>query len=321
MMFQSSPPVASMRKSLLRAAPMLAAGFALALLAACSHKSNAVGEAKFPVPANVAKGSPDVNSVPTEVPTPPDTKEQRADVLAGLVADRQNARHSDQPARTLPVAVRPLSDTPPAQTAELTTPPKPEAARAAVVARLETPPPTRPAEADGAAKGSGNSNTNSGSGDSAASTPAPAAQAQGPAPTRNAAAMIGPRPLQAAAQSSSGDEGDSVAQSALPVSYGEFRPLTDFDSTRNGLSHLMASIQIPSAGLTVSERSTLSEAALKQNQTHGVFRVIGRGSNPQAGRDKAITVCRELERLGVAADQIFAGFEVGNGPTEVFLHY
>ena len=42
-------------------------------------------------------------------PTPPSTKDERGKAIEGLIADRENARHSDQAGcRPLPVAVRPL---------------------------------------------------------------------------------------------------------------------------------------------------------------------------------------------------------------------
>jgi hypothetical protein len=90
------------------------------------------GNSRFAAPAAAAKGTPDLNTVPTEVPQPRSTKEDRDLALAGLVADRVNARYSEQTGRTQPVAVRPLIDSP-------------EAARTDAEARLDTPAPERPA--------------------------------------------------------------------------------------------------------------------------------------------------------------------------------
>jgi soluble P-type ATPase len=52
-----------------------------------------------------------------------------------------------------------------------------------------------------------------------------------------------------------------------------------------------------------------------------VVRVIGHGPTKTSSADRATTVARELERLGVPRDQIFTGSETASGPTEVFVHY
>ncbi len=93
----------------------------------------APGISRFAPPANVATGSPDLKTVPTEAPKPRSTKEERDQALAGLVADRVNARYNDQTGRTQPVAVRPFVDTP-------------EATRTDAVARIDAPAPERPTE-------------------------------------------------------------------------------------------------------------------------------------------------------------------------------
>ena len=87
---------------------------------------------KFKAPTETAASTPDINTVPTTAPTP-SSKEDRSKLVTGLVADRNNARYADQGGRTLPVAVRPLTDTP--------------AAQDSAVARLDNPAPERPAEA------------------------------------------------------------------------------------------------------------------------------------------------------------------------------
>jgi len=86
---------------------------------------------RFAAPAAAAKGTPDINSVPTEAPAARSSQAERDKAIQGLIADRTNARYSEQGGRTMPVAVRPLVDTP-------------EAARADAVARLDAPPPPRP---------------------------------------------------------------------------------------------------------------------------------------------------------------------------------
>jgi hypothetical protein len=174
----------------------------------------------------------------------------------------------------------------------------------AAAARVPTPPPPRPADADGAA------------------SDAPPAVPPAPTP-RNVATLVGPRRAPSPSLRPSDDEDDSGADAgAVPIGVGsDFRSLAEFDSTIYGPSHLAAELTLPSGNLTVSERRQLSDAALKQTQSKAVVRVIGHGADPKSARDKAISVSRELERLGVPSDQIFVGFEVSNGPTEVYLHY
>jgi hypothetical protein len=258
---------------------------------------------KFPVPATTAQGSPDINSVPTQTPTAPSTPDERSKVMAGLVADRTNARYSDQPARTMPVAVRPLSDAPP----------PPVVISAAAVERLDATPPARPADAG-----------------SATGTPAPPTDAVGPSgpSPRSVAALVGPRRVAPIGPSSSSDDDDAApaagpgAKAAPRPQLGNgFRTLTEFDSTIYGAGHLLATLDFPAGSLSASERTELGAAAAKQQQTRGVVRVIGHGPTKTSSADRATTVARELERLGVPRDQIFTGSETASGPTVVFVHY
>lgn len=299
MLFTFSPR-ASRRSKSFRASLAALACVTAVTLAACSHGDAAApgqpAEApRFPEPTNSAQGTPDINSVPTETPTPPSTKDERSQIMAGLVADRANARYSDQPARTMPVAVRPLSDAPPAVSTT-------------AVAKLDDAPPARPAEA---------------------ANPAPpqadAIGPSGPAP-RSVAAMVGPRRV-APTGPGAGDEdngaaaGPGATRASLPQTGTGFRTLTEFDSTIYGAGHLLATLDFPAGSLSASERSELGAAAEKQKQTRGVVRVIGHGPTKTSSADRATTVARELERLGVPRDQIFTGSETASGPTEVFVHY
>ena len=90
------------------------------------------GAGRFRAPTDTGAGTPDLNSVPTQAPVPKSSQSERDQALAGLVADRTNARYSDQGGRTMPVSVRPLIDTP-------------ESIKADAVARLEAAAPPRPA--------------------------------------------------------------------------------------------------------------------------------------------------------------------------------
>jgi hypothetical protein len=288
--------------------PLAAAAFIAlgVLVSGCSSDKDkpAPGQAaeapKFPVPASSAQGTPDINSVPTETPTPPSTKDERSKVMAGLVADRANARYSEQPARTMPVAVRPLSDAPP----------PPVSASTAAVERLDATPPARPEDA----------------GSETATPRPPAAEAAGPAGpgARSTAALVGPRRVAPTGPSAGDEDGAPPAPGATsrtPQLGNGFRTLTEFDSTIYGAGHLLATLDFPAGSLSASERSELGTAATKQQQTRGVVRVIGHGPTKTSAADRATTVARELERLGVPRDQIFTGSETASGPTEVFVHY
>jgi hypothetical protein len=93
------------------------------------------GGSRFSAPPPGGTGAPDLNTVPTQTPAPRSSQAERDTALEGLIADRTNARYSDQGGRTMPVAVRPLADTP--------------ASATDAVARLDAPPPPRPPEAAG----------------------------------------------------------------------------------------------------------------------------------------------------------------------------
>ncbi|MBX7201261.1 MAG: hypothetical protein K1X51_17985, partial [Rhodospirillaceae bacterium] len=149
----------------------------------------------------------------------------------------------------------------------------------------------------------------------------------GPAP-RSVAAMIGPRRVAPTGPSAGGDDDEAgragpgaPTRASLPQTGNGYRTLTEFDSTIYGAGHLLATLDFPAGSLSASERSELGGAADKQKQTRGVVRVIGHGPTKTSAADRATTVARELERLGVPRDQIFTGSETASGPTEVFVHY
>ncbi len=103
----------------------------------------AMSSAQAP-PAPSSQSAPDINTVPTKVPAPTTTKEAREETTKGLVADRINARYTDQSGRTQPVVVRPLVDTPDAlkDLADKTAaapPVRPEEQQTAAVAPVATP--------------------------------------------------------------------------------------------------------------------------------------------------------------------------------------
>lgn len=261
----------------------------LALLSGCQSDkgTDAKVDSKFPVPATAQQSPPDVNTVPTTTPAPRSTAEEREKAIQGLVADRENARHADQGARTMPVVVRPLSDTPPPVQANAA-PPVPPAVPAAAVARLSEPPPSRPAEAA--------------------------------APSQSAATAVGPRPGGQTA-TVQGDDGLS-ASGVIYATVAGYPSLSGLDTNKFRRVERMAQISIPRGDLSTSDRSVLGNAALRQNERKGVIRIIGHGDGDlRAGQEKATIVAKELERLGVTTANLFVGADQAPGTTEVFLHY
>lgn len=235
-----------------------------------------VGGSKFVQPANPAKSSPDLNTVPTKTPVPRSTKEERDAVITGLVADRVNARYSDQTGRTQPVAVRPLVDTP-------------EALRNDAVARIDAPPPARPAEAI---------------------TPAPSL-----APVEPVTSDVGPRsPGQALRRGDLALAGEGT----VAANPGGFRPLGDFVQAAYSRSTLSGTLTMTGGNLSPNDRNILNTSAREQidSRGKGVIRVIGHGNG---GIERAIVAAGELQRLGVAKNNLFVGSDNITGPTEVFF--
>ena len=260
----------------------------VALLSGCSgdKDTDAKVDSKFPITQTAQKSPPDVNTVPMTKPEPKSTADEREKAIEGLVADRENARHADQGARTMPVAVRPLSDTPPP--AQAATPPKPDAVPAAAVARLSEAPPSRPAEA---------------------STPP------------QTAAVVGPRTGAQSVPTPQADDGLSTT-GVIYASVTGYRPLSTFDANQYKRMERMAALSIPRGDLSKSDRTVLGNAALRQNERKGVIRVVGHGDGDlRSGQEKATIVARELERLGVVTNNLFVGADKNPGSTEVFLHY
>ena len=242
----------------------------------------APGGARFSAPAATAKGTPDLNTVPTKAPTPPSTKEERAKAIEGLIADRTNARYSDQGGRTQPVAVRPLVDTP-------------EAVRSDAVARLNAPAPERPAE------------------DQLTALPLPSVVSSDVGPRSPG---VAPRRSSIAGDQIAGAGGGTVAATA--ASQGGFRPLSEFQSVSYGKSTLAGTLSLAGGTLTASDRNVLNTTARQQIDSRGktVLRVVGHGTG---GLERAVLAARELQRLGVARDNLYVGADAITGPTEVFF--
>jgi len=235
---------------------------------------------RFASPANVAKGSPDLNTVPTEAPKPRSTAEERDKAMSGLVADRVNARYTDQAGRTQPVAVRPYVDTP-------------EAARADAVGRIDAPAPARPAE---------------GSPEVAATEiPIPTPEA------RNS--DVGPRSPNAVPRRGTDVASNGALQSP---SAGGFRALADFEAASYGRATLAGTLALSGGNLTPNDRNVLNTTARQQIDTRskGALRVVGHGAG---GMERAMVAANELQRLGVAPSNLFVGVDNITGPTEVFF--
>jgi hypothetical protein len=229
-----------------------------------------------------APGTPDINTVPTEVPAPPSSKEERAKAIEGLIADRTNARYTDQGGRSQPVAVRPFVDTP-------------EPARTDAVARLDAPAPERPAE--------------------------PAIPEAALPPPNVIQADVGPRSPGAAPRRGPATRGEAdvaAAGGTVSGSTGGFRPLTEFQAAVYSKSTLAGTLALQGGNLSSGDRNVLNATAREQidSRGKGVIRVIGHGTG---GADRAVIAARELQRMGVSRDNLFVGVDNITGPTEVFF--
>ncbi len=246
----------------------------------------ALGGAAFRPLAAAAKGTPDLNSVPTQAPVPSSTQAERDKIITGLIADRTNARYSEQGGRTQPVAVRPLVDTPLIA--------KPAVALPAAVARVNAPPPPRPAEA--------------------AAAPAAVIPAESIIDGN-----VGPRAPGTAPRRSTAEGSElAMAGGGSIASPGGFRGLADFQAATYSRSNLAGTLGMIGGNLTPNDRNVLNRTARDQidSRGKGVIRVIGHGTG---GLDRALIAANELQRLGVARNNLYVGISAVAGPTEVFL--
>jgi hypothetical protein len=198
------------------------------------------GAPRFTQPAPAGRGAPDLNSVPSNVPEPRSTREEREEAIAGLIADRTNARYTDQGGRTMPVAVRPLVDAP-----------QPEASNA--VARLDAPAPERPTEAE-------------------AAPPIP--------PADIVESDVGPRSFGAGPRRSGGASPQETQMAGSPIGLGGFRPLAEFSTAAYSRSTLVGTMAMIGGNLTPNDRNVLNITARQQidSRGRGVLRVVGHGT-------------------------------------------
>lgn len=256
--------------------------------------------ARFSAPSGSGQGAPDLNSVPNTVPTP-SPQAERDEALSGLIADRANARHSTQNARSMPVAVRPLgprSDVP----AENAEPPPPEPAAVDPVTRLADVPPPRPAEAGGS--------------DSETSETSEIRET----PQRPSGPAAGPRQGIPALPSNS-IANNAIVGTPAPAAT-QFLPLSSFDPSAFSISSNIAALPSVARGITPEDRGVLQDAANQRRETRGVLRVIAYGgAEPSSAAVLAVRIAEELVSLGVPRDRLYVGADTGTGPVEVLLDY
>lgn len=255
---------------------------------------------KFSAPKPSGKGAPNLASVPSKAPTPPSSRQDRDKVTEGLIADRDNARYTDQGGRSNPVVVRPLSEAQAAPDVEPAAPPKPQAAQTGAVTRLGNQP--APSKTDALAEQAKAPAPAAPKEASVASAAQMAATAKPPTPPAEAA---GPRPSTVPSARSDG-----------------FRPLGTYEATTS-VSNQVASVDFAGTGSAINApgRRALSDAAELGKKSKGAFRVIARTSEAtNLVQERATAVARELQRLGVAQDRIFVGSDAGqDGRVDVIL--
>jgi outer membrane protein OmpA-like peptidoglycan-associated protein len=252
-----------------------------------------------PNPRISGQGAPALATVPTKAPTPKSTKQDRDKITEGLLSDMNRARYTDSGGRTMPVAVRPLTEAQAQINDAPAIPPKPPAAPAGAVTRLGEPPPP------GAQAQAGGTHEPTEPSDSAKASVEAAAKLAANEPAPKLPAMEGPMP------------------SNLPVARTDgFHPLGAYASTTSQ-SNQVASIEFvgPGTTLTAVQRRALADAAQLGQRTKGSFRVIGRTTQASnLVEERATSVAQELQRLGVAQDRIYVGTDVGtDGHVDVIL--
>jgi outer membrane protein OmpA-like peptidoglycan-associated protein len=273
-------------------------------------------------------GPPSLASVPTTAPERLSSQEAGE----GLVADREQAQYTDQGGRREPLTVRPLTETAstPQDVAQMSAPPVPAAARVDPVTRMDTPAtPTAPVppRTTALAERLG-----------AAPPPPPPADGQSPnAPpmalrgSSSAPTMSGapPRPLLPAVDEYGSDtvviDGRGVrgGQAVLGNPQIASGPRAVFDPGNSSVSSEVAVITFApgAATLAASAKAELANIAALRAQVDGAIRIVGKGDNASA---RANAVARELRRLGVPAQRVFAGGADGAEPgneADIFLDY
>jgi hypothetical protein len=260
---------------------------------------------KFVAPKVTGKGAPSLASVPDKAPKAPTARQEREKLVEGLVADRERAHYTDSGGRTMPVAVRPLSEAAAQLDEEPAAPPTPKAAKVGTVTKLGT----QPTPGKKAAKETREEKT------AAATEGEPDAKAKA---SLDAAARLAATSSPPAMPAMEGPQ-----PSSLPAVRSDgFRTLTAYQATTS-VSNLVASIDFSGKGVSITTvaRKALSDAAQLGTRSKGAFRVIGRSAEPSnLVQDRATAVARELQRLGVTQDRIYVGTDAGqDGRVDVIL--
>lgn len=255
---------------------------------------------RFSVTDEAGQAAPNLNTVPSTAPNvSPQSERDRA--LSGLIADRANARHSNQSPRSMPVAVRPLETRAGQSESEVLAPSVSNVAPLDPVSRLSDAAPTRPVEAVGV--------------DSIDTASVPADTATVPVSTTQLVAGPGSQPINLPSRNIAGN-GPNAQQTE---EYNNFNSLSDFDQSAFGVSSQVASFPSVGRGLTSQDRKVLQELATLRDDVQGVLRVIGRGGPSSVAL--AVRVAEALRTLGVPADSLYVGADSTSGPVEVFLDY
>lgn len=322
---------------------VVACVLAMSLLGGCSTMSDVFGEDEPVAESSVstppeAAGDqpfPNLSTVPDE-PPPTSSPEERAAILEGLAADRENAEYTDETLGQQATAAPPPAATPSPAPAPA---PAASSAPAAATPAVEppAPAPAAPAPATPAAPA-----------DQTAATPmaAPAAPPAGtPAPAAPAV-QSAPLPAPAAPQPAA----QAPTPPAQPVPQPTTQPAGSFPSAGqqrvleegsvivnpeavlgsgapsgsrllpSGESRPVALIffRYGSAGLSRNDVNVLKEVVRLHRERGGLVRVIGHASQNTGGGDavkqrlanfnislaRANAVARELSRLGVPIDQV-----------------
>jgi outer membrane protein OmpA-like peptidoglycan-associated protein len=278
------------------------------------------------------------------VPQPPDQAMSTIDrdkLQKGLIADRANARYSDEELRQ-GHGVPPLpGEAPPAQTAEAqgaAATPGQAAAPAATPGQAAAP------AAGGPRRGPPVKGSEAPPQESPLTTPSMRSLPQGESPNAPPPAPGGPRPQQQAALPAAPALAVPAALPAAPADPAE-QPAVMRAPRGHAPSVTLQAAEIGFAGdgktLSAEDNQHLAEAAKLQKQGGGSLRVIGyarRGYGPDAARedlasfgaalDRANAVAQALTKLGVPAsritvqaapEQVAAG--LGAGAAEVLLEY
>ncbi|MDX2142615.1 MAG: hypothetical protein SFV19_04620 [Rhodospirillaceae bacterium] len=265
----------------------------------------------------------------------PQTAQAPSEAAEGLVADRDKAQYTDQGGRREPVTVRPLAETG-SSPGDISSPPVPQAARAEPVTRLETPPaaPTSPAapvppRTTALAERLGAAPPPPPPAEGAVGTPgAPPVALQ----TRAQAAPTAGAPTRALVPMAQDYGSDTVVidgggvrggQAVLGTPQLAAVPRASFDPGNSLVSSEVGVIAFTpgSAALSGAAKAELANIATLRSQVDGAIRIVGKGDNASA---RANAVARELRRLGVPAQRVFAGGADGAEPgneAEIFLDY